>query len=423
MTEAAGGRDPACEAVERMVAARTGVDIAAHMAGRVRVRIDAWARERGETGSQAFLDALERGDRRAADLLDDILAAVLVHETFFYRFRSQLDALAATILPSLLAGRTAPLRIWSAGCSRGPEPYTLGMIALQAVERAGIPVAVDVLGTDVCRQFLDIARTGVYAADRLAELRPDLRSRFLRRTTDGRYEVTPELARVVRFARHNLLDEPPERGFDVIACRNVLIYLGPEPRRTALRHLADALAPEGRLLVGHTETARDLPEWYRPEQGIALGVYRRRAAAEEGPRAGRPIPTGARRSPKPAAAPAPPRRRRSSIPLPPAPAAPGADLLRLEGVYDADRSPDRIASLKTRLDDAIRTARNVTVDADPADSLDASTGRLLARAARVLAADGRGLFVRTRRPAVRRWAERHGLPVEPGGEDPEVCNP
>ncbi len=390
--------------VEELITRRTGVDIAGHLAGRVQGHVDGQVTRLGLHGPDDYLERLENEDPGSGPLLDDLLAAVLVHETFFYRFRSQLEAIETSIIPELIASGARSVRIWSAGCSQGPEPYTLAMLAARST--AGTDVGFDVLATDMCGAFMEEARKGIYRQDKLGELPADLRSRYLTRGEGDRFEVREELRAQVRFRRHNLLDPPPERSMHIISCRNVLMYLGREGRRRAIENLVVALAGDGFMLAGHSESLRDVPDLLGVDRRFALGIYRR----SEVP----PAPTvGPRREgpePHAAALAEPPGPERSSH----AGSARAPSLIRLEGEYDADRSPERLALLKESLGGAIDEGVDVVIEADGATLLDASTAKLVARAARLVESSGRRLTVRTGKESVLRWAARHGLQVESG---------
>jgi chemotaxis methyl-accepting protein methylase len=396
-----GHRPQIYRLVEELIAQRTGVDIAGHLAGRVRGHVDGEVARLGLQGPDAFLARLEGDDESGRSLLDDLLAAVLVHETFFYRFQSQLDAFEASIIPELVDSGARGVRIWSAGCSQGPEPYTLAMLAARGT--AGTGAGFEVLATDMCGAFLEEATSGIYRRDKLGELPADLRSRYMTRRAEGTYEVRDELRERVRFRRHNLLDPPPERSMHVISCRNVLMYLGPEGRRRAIENLASALSDDGFLLVGHSESLRDVPDLLGVDRRFALGIYRRSGSV---PAPASIDPPRSRREPAavaPAAAPAPE----------PAPVR-AVSLIRLEGEYDADQRPEKLASLKESLGEAIDGEGDVVLEADGATLLDMSTAKLVARAARLVESSGRTLTVRTRKESVLRWAARHGLQVDSG---------
>jgi SAM-dependent methyltransferase len=299
------------------------------------------------------------------------------------------------------------------------------MMADRAARRVGLgELSLEVLGTDICGAFLETARRGVYEEAKVAALPADLRSHYLEPESEGRLAVAPAIRRLVTLRRHGLLEPPPAKRFDLVSCRNVLIYLRPGARRRALEGLASVLVPNGVLLVGHSESLRDVPELFVPKRRLALGIYRlareddrREASPSLGSVASKPATT----SLKPAS--------RSTSPVTPLLTAPPpvvtsqprrTELLRLEGEYDLDRSPETLERLKRRLSEAIEAGRDVLIDADGAICLDEPTAKLVIRAARAVEAHGLWLRVAATRPPVRRWAERHRLPLQVHEETPEV---
>ncbi|MFZ5757546.1 MAG: CheR family methyltransferase [Pseudomonadota bacterium] len=194
------------------------------------------------------------------------------HETYFFRDPMQLDVLSLHILPALIrqkARTDRTLRIWSAACSTGEEAWSLAMLALQALLDAGhareprpghIEPApgwtLDVLGTDIARPALRIARDGAYSDDPLASFRqfpaPFLRFFEEQRGKGPRYRrVRDSLRRHVSFENFNLVgNTPPRLQCDLVLCRNVLIYLDPGVQPDVQRTLRDALRPGGHLMLG-----------------------------------------------------------------------------------------------------------------------------------------------------------------------------
>jgi chemotaxis protein methyltransferase CheR len=171
---------------------------------------------------------------------------VVVKETYFYRHPEQVE-LVTSLLAEVPPGR--PISAWSAGCATGEEAWTLAM-ALHDAGRRGGPDRV--LGTDISARALVVARAGRYRAWSLRGLPASLRSLHF---TPGAGEVEVLEARraPVRFASHNLLGPPPGGPFDLVACRNVLLYLRPAAARTVLARLHAALRPGGLLVLGPLE--------------------------------------------------------------------------------------------------------------------------------------------------------------------------
>jgi chemotaxis protein methyltransferase CheR len=189
----------------------------------------------------ASLDSAEHPEVKA------LLEAVTVGHTWFYRDPEQLELiskLASTELP-----RTQPVSVWVPGCATGEDVFTLAMLA----ERDGWKASL--LGTDINAGFVERAQAGIYGAWSVRELPPHLRAN-LQETADGLWRVPPRLKAAVSFRRHNLLDAPPPapRGaWNVILCRNVLIYFRARESKRTVERLGRALSPGGWLFLGATD--------------------------------------------------------------------------------------------------------------------------------------------------------------------------
>jgi chemotaxis protein methyltransferase CheR len=255
------------------------------------------ARE-ADAPADAFLGRLLTGEPRAVALL---VEHAVVGETYFHRHPEQLEALDRNLLRRPPQGR--PLAVWSAGCASGEEPYTLAMLLLEA-GRAG--AGDRILATDVSARALDTARAGLYGEWSLRRLDPALRARHFR-AAGRRLAVTPEVRAPVELRRHNLVtDLPPGGGFDLVLCRNVLIYFSAATAEAVLARLVDALRPGGWLVVGPVEAPllAGLPLERHEVPGLAV----RRVGAPARPTgADRLLALRRDREAGPPAAPAPPQ--------------------------------------------------------------------------------------------------------------------
>ncbi len=187
--------------------------------------------------------------------------ALTTNVTSFYREEHHFVTLAA-YAAELPADR--PLRIWSAGCSTGEEPYTIAMCLTEARSAGDFTV----LATDLDTQVLATAGDGVYPLQSVAKLSQERQKRFFLRGTgrhEGRARVRPGLARHVEFARVNLMDSewPVEPGLDAIFCRNVMIYFDKPTQRRLVERFATLLAPRGLFFAGHAESLLDQGRWFR----------------------------------------------------------------------------------------------------------------------------------------------------------------
>lgn len=237
-------------------------------------------------GADAFVRAAsDPADGR--DLMDRLIDEVTNQETFFLRDRGQLEEVA---WHSLFQGARAvgadTIRVWSAGCATGEEAYTLALLADQAFAPA--PAPVDVLGTDISGAALAAAAAGRYRERALRALDSSLRGRYFQRQPDGSYLAGDRLRRLCRFRQHNLAREkvPPlgEAGFDLVTCRNVLIYFEAPLISPVIGSLERALRPDGMLLLGAADAL------HRPARHRAPGTVRSAGRPRVPQRDPRPLP-------------------------------------------------------------------------------------------------------------------------------------
>jgi chemotaxis protein methyltransferase CheR len=237
----------------------------------------------------AFLSKLRAREHKAVTTL---VEAAVVGETYFFRHPEQLGLIRQLAIG--IAPRDRPLSIWSAGCATGEEPYTLAMELVDA-GRAG--AGDKILATDVSTRALAVAREGRYGEWSLRRLDPIVRARHFE-ADPPQVLVRPEIRQLVEFRRHNLVREPaPALGFDLVLCRNVLIYFNPPTAALVVEKLAVSLAPGGILVLGPVETP--LAAGQDLERVEIDGVTAFRA------RGGRPLPKSSRHpipAPPPSAA-------------------------------------------------------------------------------------------------------------------------
>jgi len=207
-------------------------------------------------------------------LREDVVEALLNHETSFYRDLSVFKALDEEVLPALAEARASSkkLRIWSAGCSTGQEAYSLAFLFSNQKARWD-DWQIDILGTDVSPQAVAQARNGIYSQFEVQRGLPigDLIARFDQEGDDWR--IRAMLKARINFTVHNLLDTPPAGRYDIILCRNVLLYFSAERGRAVLDRLASAIAPDGMLILGAGETLLGQTEAFIPDP-LLRGIYR-----------------------------------------------------------------------------------------------------------------------------------------------------
>ncbi|NOY45495.1 MAG: protein-glutamate O-methyltransferase CheR [Deltaproteobacteria bacterium] len=263
-------------AVAELVFEHTGIRLAPGKEYFVVSRLGRLLRDTGCSRWEELPAAILRAGTRA---LDGLVQAVLTLETSFFRDGRPFRALREALVPEMVRRGPAPypLRIWSAGCSTGQEPYSIVMCLADLLDRGRIRL--DLLATDLSPLALARARQGVYEPWELERgLDEGDRARYFEPLGHGRARIRAEVRRRVRFRRHNLVTEPPpEAGFDVVFCRNVGIYFGPETLVRLHRNLAAALRPGGVLVLGAGETVSPEVPGFRAEYPCRALVYRHTA--------------------------------------------------------------------------------------------------------------------------------------------------
>jgi chemotaxis protein methyltransferase CheR len=225
-----------------------GVDLLQYKRGQMERRVRTFAQRRGTPDLRAY------GARLKADPdeLDAFLDRVTINVSHLWRHEAQWSALGRTILPEL-AGR-GRIRCWSAGSSYGAEAFTLAAVARNAVPAADV----EIQGTDLDRRMIARARTGRFSAEDARSAPRALLKRWFEPVDEGGWQAKPELVRMTRFAVGDLLRMPvPPGRYELIMCRNTVIYFTEEVRDALHARLARALAPGGYLVVGTSERVAD----------------------------------------------------------------------------------------------------------------------------------------------------------------------
>jgi chemotaxis protein methyltransferase CheR len=308
----------------------------------LRDRLDRRLSATGCRGLPDYLSLLNHPQAGAAEW-QELEAEVTIGETFFFRHTEQFVALQAVILPAIIARNATArqLRIWSAGCAVGAEPYSIAILLERLLGPAINDWSIDILGSDISHRFLGRAREGCFGSWALRGMPDAERAQHFAATDDPRnWRIADRHRRHVRFVQHNLLgllDRAPCAdwgGFDLILCRNVLIYFSPERVAPMMSALGRCLGPQGWLMVGYSDAIAGLP----PELGIVdlPGTIAFRPpgcvparfayAALSAP----PVTT-----PRPRTPPAIERRRKPVPPVAPAPTRPCVSAIR--ALADAGR--------------------------------------------------------------------------------------
>jgi len=264
--------------VVRLIHRLAGISLAPHKIEMVYARLARRLRSLGLRDFDAYCELLD--SEAGADEVGFLVNALTTNLTSFFREPHHFDHLARVALPAVVrreAGKPKPrLRVWSAGCSSGAEPYTISMVVASSVLDIHRWDA-RVLATDIDTHMVETARAGIYPETMAEEIPPRLRESFIRRAVDERgasaFQVSGAARTMVTVKPLNLLETWPMKGrFDAVFCRNVLIYFDRIGRARVVERFADILADDGFLYLGHSETLHGVTGAFHQ---IGATIYRK----------------------------------------------------------------------------------------------------------------------------------------------------
>jgi chemotaxis protein methyltransferase CheR len=257
--------------IKHQIRILTGVDLNCYKAPQMQRRLKAYLARSGYPNWPKFFRTL----RSDAVLLSKFQDYLTINVSSFFRDPEKYSYLQRNALPELLRQRT-PLRVWSAGCSRGQEAYSLAMLLTEATNGN---YQHRILATDIDHSALEWAKSGgPYTADEVSDLPPRFRMRHFEVRQDE-YWIKEELRRKVAFRQHNLLADPVVGKFDLIICRNVVIYFQAEAKRKLYQRFYDVLKPGGVLFVGGTEIVPKATEIGL--EAMSVSFYRRKETSRK----------------------------------------------------------------------------------------------------------------------------------------------
>ena len=212
------------------------------------------------------------------DEKQELIAALTTNVTRFFREQHHFEHMQKNILPNLIREAKARrrIRIWSAACSSGPEPYSIALTILQAMPNAG-DYDIRILATDIDHNILKIASSGIYDASQLAPISEEMQRRWFRPLNDGlgKMQVKPELRNLITFKQLNLIGSWPMKGkFQAIFCRNVVIYFDSKTQESVWSRFLPLMEDGGALYIGHSERVSGPSEKYFLNDGTT--IYRNR---------------------------------------------------------------------------------------------------------------------------------------------------
>lgn len=223
----------------------SGIDLNAYKESQMKRRINSFITKLHCERYSDFLHKIKLD----TELYDKFMAYLTINVSEFYRNPSQWKTLETEVFPYLTTMFGKRLKIWSAACSTGDEPYSLAMVLSDFVPLSQI----EIIATDLDKDVLEKARKGYYTEKSINGLPERYKERFIEDVGDGVVKVSKEIQRCVTFREHNLLKDTYDTGFHLIVCRNVLIYFTEEAKMDIYKNFADSLRNDGILFVGSTE--------------------------------------------------------------------------------------------------------------------------------------------------------------------------
>jgi chemotaxis protein methyltransferase CheR len=433
-----GLSDAEFRSLSARIAETVGIHIATEKRWLLAARVKARLASTGDPDESRYVERVL--EEEGSEELGQLVEALRVGETQFYRHAGQLRVIERVALPEIVARRERDeirtIRVWSAGCASGEEPYTMAML-LDSFLESHPRVGFEILATDLSHTAIDFASRGRYPKGAIRNV-PAAEAKSAFSVEGEEVVVRPRLRSRVKFEKRNLLSTPYPRGFDLVLCRNVLIYFGKSTQREVVGRLCRAVLPGGYVALGYSERLDEgdgelLP--LRTPDGV---LYRRADGTNRVVLPAEPKPPPHRRSSRPP-------RRRSSRPAPPIrkPIEPtkvpiAAPLPR--AVRAAPKAPDHAPTPAEppeppQLDGALEGAEGARVARaalapivagveEPTLSLagltfaDAEVFRVIARAGAAVAATGEVLRIVGASPSMRHHLTRHRV-VPPAVFDEE----
>jgi chemotaxis protein methyltransferase CheR len=258
-----------------LIYAHTGIALSDHKRALVCARLARRLRHWGFTTYTQYYELLTERDPEERELME-LINAITTNKTDFFREMHHFQFLAEHVLPTLQLTHQRRVRIWSAACSTGEEPYSIAMTVCESLPLDKFDVKI--LASDIDTTVLERATAGVYPAEAVGRIPEALRARYFLRgssANEGRARAKPILQSLIRFRRLNLIAEswPMQGPFDVIFCRNVLIYFDKETQRRLLQRFTELLRRDGYLMLGHAEAIHGFEKSLRT---VGHSTYQRR---------------------------------------------------------------------------------------------------------------------------------------------------
>lgn len=223
----------------------TGIDLSYYKENQLRRRLHFIMLRAGAKDVAEYVRLLESDPK----VLEDFKNRFAINVSEFFRNPERFADLREKVIPEILPGASMLFKVWSAGCSVGSEAYSIAIL----LEEMKVKKPYRIWATDIDEDALEEGRRGVYTLQYLQNVPPEYLEKYFQRVEDGRFAVVPSLKRKVVFEKHDLLQDPVRETFDLVVCRNVVIYFEDRAKEVAFSKLAGALRPGGYLWIGSTE--------------------------------------------------------------------------------------------------------------------------------------------------------------------------
>lgn len=271
--------DAEFDLIRRLIHERLGIHLTPNKRALVAGRLNFFLREKGYSDFHEYHEGI-RKDTTGKEL-SELADRITTNHTYFNRESDHFDYLTRVVLPELRAKKLRKgsrcLKIWCAASSTGEEPYMLAMLVMEFLGLDNKNWDAGILATDISEKALQVARLGVYNEERILSLPETLRTRYFLKLKDGNYQAQPRLQEEITFRRFNLINPkfPFRSGFDVIFCRNVMIYFDNPTKESLVRKMHSFTNPGGYFFVGHSES---MDRKTCPYQFVKPAIYRKEPA-------------------------------------------------------------------------------------------------------------------------------------------------
>jgi len=258
VTELLQQSDPAFFNILNLVHERTGIDFTLYKQPTLIRRISRRMASNNLNSLVNYLDYLNLHPEEVEALSKEFL----INVTRFFRDAEAFEVIRQEVIPALVEEKTVSdtLRIWTTACSTGEEAYSLAILVREYLDKIRKDVEVKIFASDIDHEALDFAGAGIYPESALAEISLERRETFFT-LEDGKYRVAPRIRRMVIFAQHNIINDPPFSRMDLVSCRNMLIYLSPLLQKKVIAKFHYALRVGGYLFLGPSESLGDFPNF------------------------------------------------------------------------------------------------------------------------------------------------------------------